>query len=270
VTGRARAVAAGDLTPRPVAASDDEIGELARTFEVMVEAIGHARGELVAAERMAAIGRISARVTHEIRNPLSALGLNVELLEEELAMMEEAGEARQLLRAIQGEVDRLKGLSEQYLSLARRPTLQPDLCDPGELLSSLLSFVRPELERAGVQGSLDLEAGLPEVPLDESRLRQALLNLVRNAREAMPQGGALVLGASLADGGLELRVDDDGPGIPEEARASLFTPFFTTKKQGTGLGLAVTREIIDAHGGRIGCEARPGGGTRFKIWLPLG
>lgn len=269
VTERARAVAAGDLTPREVEASDDEIGELASTFEAMVGAIGRARSDLVAAERMAAVGRMAAHVTHEIRNPISALGLNVELLEEELAMMtEEATEARQLLRAIRGEVDRLAGLSEQYLSLARRPTRQLEPGDVGEQIVALLAFLRPEIERSSIQCRTEVEPGLPEVALDEAQLRQALLNLVRNAREAMAGGGELVVRVGRAEGGVEVLVDDTGPGIPEEVRASIFAPFFTTKKQGTGLGLAVTREIIDAHGGRISCETRPERGTRFRIWLP--
>jgi signal transduction histidine kinase len=113
-----------------------------------------------------------------------------------------------------------------------------------------------------------IEEGLPEVNLDEAQLRQALLNLVRNAREAMPGGGELELRVVAAEGGVEVLLDDTGPGIPEAVRASIFAPFFTTKKQGTGLGLAVTREIVDAHGGRITCEERRPHGTRFRIWLP--
>ncbi|RYE94357.1 MAG: sensor histidine kinase [Myxococcales bacterium] len=269
VTERARAVAQGDLTPRPLQSPPrDEIGELAGTFESMVEAIGRARGELVAAERMAAVGRMAAHVTHEIRNPISALGLNGELLEEELMPLDGADEARVLLRAMRSEIDRLAALSEHYLSLARRPTRQLEEGDVGDLVGSLLTFVRPELERARVQSRLDVAPGLPEVRLDEAQLRQALLNLIRNAREAMPSGGQLALSAHPVDGGVELCVDDTGEGIPDSLRASLFDPFFTTKKQGTGLGLAVTREIVDAHGGRIACEARPGGGTRFRLWLP--
>jgi two-component system, NtrC family, sensor kinase len=268
VTDRAKAVARGELTPRPVVAGDDEIGELAVTFEAMVSAIARARGELVAAERLAAVGRMAAHVTHEIRNPISALGLNVELLEEELLSLPEASEARQLIKAIHGELDRLAALSGQYLSLARRPT--PDLAqgELGELLGEVARFVRPELERARVVSHVELEPGLPESRFDEAQIRQSLLNLVRNAREAMPQGGDMWLRARGAGGGVELLVDDTGQGIPEGARASLFDPFFTTKKQGTGLGLAVTREIVEAHGGRIECEPREGGGTRFRIWLP--
>lgn len=268
VTDRAEAVARGDLTPREIPAASDEIGELAATFEAMVSAIGRARSELVAAERLAAVGRMAAHVTHEIRNPISALGLNVELLEEELEGLPEAGEARQLIGAIHGEVDRLAALSGQYLSLARKPT--PDLTpgELGELLSMTARFVRPELDRASVSLSVELDPALPEVRFDEAQMRQALLNLIRNAREAMPQGGRLWLRAAQAGDGVVLYIDDTGQGIPESAHASLFDPFFTTKKQGTGLGLAVTKEIVEAHGGRIECSPRDGGGTRFSVWLP--
>jgi signal transduction histidine kinase len=268
VTARAEAVARGDLRPRPVEPSNDEIGELAATFEGMVGAIARARRELVQAERLATVGRLSAQITHEIRNPISALGLNVELLEEEVAALPEAGEARQLLGAIRGEVERLAQLSNRYLGLARRPRPDPQAGDVGDLVADVLRFVRPELERAGVRVGFERAPGAPEVRFDEAQIRQALLNLIRNAREAMPGGGELTLGVTpAAGGGVEITIDDTGGGVPEEVRGSLFDPFFTTKKQGTGLGLAITREIIEAHGGSIACEGRPRG-SRFRVRLP--
>jgi signal transduction histidine kinase len=267
VTSRAKAVARGDLTPHEVVATNDEIGELASTFEGMVAAIQRARSELVQAERLATIGKMAAHVTHEIRNPLSAIGLNLELLEEEVAMSG-AEESISLVTAIKGEVDRLSRISEQYLSVARRPrpSLERERVD--DLVRELFAFLVPELTRAGVEGRVEVEPELPEVELDESQLRQALLNLIRNAREAMPKGGTLTVSVVKAEGDVEIRVDDDGAGVPEELRASIFDPFFTTKERGTGLGLAVTREIIEAHGGSIACEPRAGGGTRFRITLP--
>ncbi|MCU0682385.1 MAG: ATP-binding protein [Polyangiaceae bacterium] len=268
VTARAEAVARGDLTPRPVEPSNDEIGELATTFEGMVGAIGRARRELVQAERLATVGRLAAQITHEIRNPISALGLNVELLEEEVAALPETGEARQLLAAIKGEVERLAQLSNRYLGLARRPRPDPQTGDVGDLVADVLRFVRPELERAGVRVTFERAAGSPDVRFDEAQIRQALLNLIRNAREAMPGGGELALGvAPSGEGGVEITIDDTGGGVPEEVRGSLFDPFFTTKKQGTGLGLAITREIVEAHGGAIACEGLAGG-TRFRLRLP--
>jgi two-component system NtrC family sensor kinase len=269
VTERANAVARGDLTPRKVMATDDEIGELATTFEGMVAAIQRARAELVHAERLATIGKMAAHITHEIRNPLSSIGLNVELLEEEVLSAGADKEPAQLLAAIKAEVDRLSRIAEQYLSVARRPRPQLVRERVDDLVNELVAFVRPELDRAGVRVSIEADDGLPEVSLDESQLRQALLNLIRNAREAMPKGGQIIVRVRAGSpGGVEIIVDDTGAGIPEEARASIFDPFFTTKQRGTGLGLAVTREIVEAHGGAIACEARSAGGTRFRITLP--
>jgi signal transduction histidine kinase len=269
VTERAEAVARGDLTPRAVVASEDEIGELATTFEGMVAAIQRARSELVQAERLATIGKMAAHITHEIRNPLSSIGLNIELLEEEVAARGGDRESAQLLSAIKAEVERLSRIAEQYLSVARRPRPRLERERVDDLVRELSAFVRPELERAQVTSRLEIDESLPDVLADESQLRQALLNLIRNAREAMPEGGELAVSVRQAvGGGVDIAIDDTGTGIPEDVRASVFDPFFTTKQRGTGLGLAVTREIVEAHQGVIACEAREGGGTRFRIHLP--
>jgi signal transduction histidine kinase len=268
VTDRAKAVARGDLTPRSVVATPDEIGELATTFEGMVAAIQRARSELVHAERLATIGKMAAHITHEIRNPLSSIGLNIELLEEEVAASGGDRESAQLVAAIKGEVERLSRIAEQYLSVARRPRPRLERERVEDLVGEMLAFVRPELDRAGVVSRLDAEPDLPEVDLDESQLRQALLNLIRNAREAMPKGGELAISVTRVDSGVEIRIDDTGTGVPEDVRAAIFDPFFTTKQRGTGLGLAVTREIIEAHAGVISCEPREQKGTRFRILLP--
>lgn len=271
MTQRAQAVARGDLSPRPVVATKDEIGELAATFENMVAAIQKARRELVHAERLATIGKMAAHITHEIRNPLSSIGLNVELLEEEVAQAGVKGEASQLLSAIKHEVERLSRISEQYLSVARRPRPRLMIEPADDLVRELVAFVRPELDRSSVSIAVHSnESESYKIPIDESQIRQALLNLIRNAREAMPKGGHIDIRIEKPNeaGFVAIIIDDTGVGIPEEARASIFDPFFTTKQRGTGLGLAVTRDIIEAHGGSISCEPRSGGGTRFQIVLP--
>ena len=271
VTARAKAVASGDLTPREVVASRDEIGELATTFENMVSAIARANAELVQAERLATIGKMAAKVTHEIRNPLSSIGLNIELLEEELS--DDAGdeeEAKQLLRAIKKEVERLSELSDQYLRVARLPSPRLEQESFADFVEEAIEFVRPELTRAKVRCELSIAEPLPQVAFDEGQMRQALLNLVRNAREAMqPEGGVLRIGVQPSEeGGIVLTVDDEGPGLSEEARARIFEPFFTTKSSGTGLGLTITRQIVEAHGGEIGCDAREPRGTRVWVKVP--
>jgi two-component system NtrC family sensor kinase len=270
VTERARVVAGGDLTPRAAVDDGSEIGQLAGTFEGMVGAIRDARLELVKAERLAAIGKMAAHITHEIRNPLSAIGLNLELLEGELETAGKDGrEQRELVAAIKAEANRLARLSEQYLSLARRPAPTLGVEPVGDLVQEILAFLKPELDRAKVSFRVDVDDDAPSVPIDESLLRQALLNIIRNAREAMAEGGAIGVSVkrSLA-GGVEIVIDDEGPGIPDELRANIFDPFFTTKQRGTGLGLAVTREIVEAHRGTIRCEPRKPHGTRFVIELP--
>jgi len=272
VTARAKSVAMGDLTPRPlIGLADDEIGELATTFEGMVAAIARANSDLVQAERLAAIGKMAAHVTHEIRNPLSSMGLNIELLEEELASRRDPSETRQLVRAIKREVERLAELSEEYLRVARRPEPQLVRQDMADLVREVVEFVRPELTGANVKCEIEIGEPILPVAFDEAQIRQALLNLIRNAREAMqPAGGELWLRLKPADdgAGVDLVVDDDGSGIVEDARDKVFDPFFTTKERGTGLGLAVTRRIVEAHRGTIGCWPRSPRGTRFLIHLP--
>jgi two-component system NtrC family sensor kinase len=275
VTQRAQAVSRGDLTPHPALASNDEIGELAVTFESMVAAIARANAELLSSERLAAIGKMAAQVTHEVRNPLSSLALNVELLEEELGPRQD--EVSALVTAIKLEVERLTLLSEKYLSLARRsrPDFQEE--DLGAVVSEAVSSAEPELLQHQIHAQLDIAPGLPSASLDEAQIRQVLLNLIRNAREAMAGGGELWVGVRALDpalanteaGRLEISVADTGGGMDEQTREHLFEPFFTTKRNGNGLGLAITQEIVEAHGGTIRCERRQPRGTRFVIELPV-
>ena len=182
VTERAQAVADGDLTPHEAVSSNDEIGELARTFESMVAAIATANADLVRSERLAAVGTMAARVTHEIRNPLSSMALNVELLEEELG---ESVEAQALVRAIKGEVERLSGLSDQYLSLARQQPIRPEEEDPANLIEEVAAMARPDLRKYGAHLELEAADELPKVHLDEGQIKQVLLNITRNAQEAL-------------------------------------------------------------------------------------
>lgn len=267
IRDRAVAVGRGDLEPAPPLDTGDELGELSTTFEQMVSAIAKAREETLRAERLAAVGKLAAQITHEIRNPLSAIGLSVELLEEELGDRAPGDEASQLLGAVKSEVDRLSALSERYLSLARRPTPQRDLVALGGVVSGVAQLARPELQRAGVELVVEVPSDL-EIEVDAGQLRQVLVNLLRNAREALARGGHVWIRAARGEGETTtLVVEDDGPGVPDELRDRLFQPFVTTKKDGTGLGLSTTRELVEANGGTIRCEERPGGGARFVLSL---
>ena len=269
----------GDYEAKIGVDGEDEIAVLAREFDAMAKALKEREAqlqqkqqELIRAERLAAVGRVSAQVAHEIRNPLSSIGLNVEMLEDQLGQSrfgsaEDAKEARDLLASVIREVDRLTEITEDYLRLARLPTPSKRPEDLKKILEEVLSFAREELGRAGVKIVAELpESGLP-VSADEGQLRQVFLNLIRNAREAMTNGGTLKVRATSTGALLDVRVSDTGSGIPPEVREKLFEPFFTTKPGGTGLGLSLSRQIVEAHGGRIDVESAAGG-TTFVLEFP--
>jgi signal transduction histidine kinase len=141
--------------------------------------------------------------------------------------------------------------------------------DLGAKVEEIVAFARPEIERAGLKVNLEVAEDLPPAYFDEGQIRQALLNVLRNAREAMPDGGAIEVTVKADGMSVVASVDDRGTGIPEDVRSRIFDPFFSTKGEGTGLGLAITRQIVEAHGGSIACEPREGGGTSFRLLLPI-
>jgi two-component system, NtrC family, sensor kinase len=261
----------GRGSPESVAVPEhggDELALLAREFNAMAQRLAarerelRAQGEaLLRSERLAAIGRIAAQITHEIRNPLSSISLNAEELGER------APAAKELCDAIVREVDRLAAITEEYLRFARLPKPSMQRADLNEVVRELMDFVRPELVAAGVRAELLLSPELPRVAADVAQLRQLLINLVRNAREAMPGGGSLRVstrGGAFA----EIEVRDTGPGIEPSRLQRIFDPFFTTKERGTGLGLAMAQEIAQEHGGQLTCESAVGAGTMFTLRLP--
>lgn len=265
----AQQLARGDYRHRVDATAKDEIGVLAGEFNAMAAALEERELRLIRSERLAAIGKIAAQITHEVRNPLSSIGLNAELILEEVE--QQPGEARDLVRAIIQEVDRLTEITEHYLRLTRRPRPKLEREDMNALVSSLLLFVREDLAKRGITVEAQLDDLLPPALVDEAQLRQALLNLIRNAAEAMQGGGRLNVTTGRSpdpERPVEVVIRDTGEGIPEEVRAKIFDPFFSTKAGGTGLGLALTQQIIVEHGGLIDLDSAPGRGTCFALRLP--
>lgn len=227
--------------------------------------------QLLAAERLAAVGRLSAQVAHEIRNPLSAIGLNTELLREDFASdlgEPRRSEAAKLLAAISAEVERLTEVTEGYLQLSRLPRPNLRSTDVNQLVSDLTSMLREEMKAHGVVVQLELETPPPLVWADTGQLRQALLNVLRNSREAMPSGGSIRVDTSASASSTTIDVCDSGPGLAPEVLRRVFEPFFSTKEAGTGLGLSLTRQIVIEHAGEIRIENREGGGTRVRFVLP--
>jgi two-component system, NtrC family, sensor kinase len=269
LTEGVKAVAAGDLSRQVDVKSRDELGLLAREFNAMAASLARQQDDLRRAERLAAVGRISAQITHEIRNPLNAIGLNAELLAEELEETDGVSqEARQLVGAITREVDRLNGVSEEYLRFARVPRLTLARQDVNEVLSGLLDFLGPELSAARIEVRRQLDPALPPVKGDEGQLRAVFLNLLRNSREAMPGGGAVTVRTRREGDAVEVDVLDTGGGIPPGDLPRIFDPFYSTKERGTGLGLAFTQQVVNEHGGTIRCESALGQGTSFVIRFP--
>ncbi len=208
------------------------------------------------------VGRLLAQVTHEVRNPLNAMSLHAELLSEE----QMGDEARAMLATVTQEIRRLEGVTARYLDLARRGPGAPTLEDPLALVRGIVHLEDARLRRLGVHVGVTGEARPCVVEGDT--LRRAVLNLVRNAVEA----GAREVHIHVAEGerALTVRISDDGPGMDPATRARAFEPFFTTRAQGSGLGLAVVRQEVEDAGGSVQVESAPGEGATFTLRLTIG
>jgi signal transduction histidine kinase len=230
-----------------------------------------AQDELVVAERMATVGRLSLKVAHEVRNPIAAIELNAELVGD---LVKERGgadmeEAATLVTAIREQVNALDVLTEEYLAFARFPRPQYDEDSVNEMVAALVEFVRPVAARQGSVVEATTDQAVPPMAIDRTLLRQAILNLVKNGLEALKRGGKLTVGTRRVDDQVEIAIHDTGPGIAPDVGTHLFEQFFTTKPQGTGLGLYISRQIIEQHGGRLRWESAPGAGSTFTASLPI-
>jgi signal transduction histidine kinase/HAMP domain-containing protein len=254
------------ITPFGATPDSGQQGQVLIVAEEVTEEL-RTKSRLIQSERLAAIGRMAAHVTHEVRNPLTSIGLNVELLEEELR---NAGpEAMEILRAIHREIEHLTAITEEYLRVARLPNPQLEPEDLGDIARDTVDFLRPELAAAGVELEIDAAPGLPLTAIDEAQIRQVLINLLKNAREAMPHGGRVRVEVSAREGGISVRIADQGTGMTPDQRRRIFDLFYTTKASGTGLGLPLSQQIVVAHGGVIRCESAPDQGTVFELWFPV-
>jgi two-component system NtrC family sensor kinase len=230
-----------------------------------------AHESLVEAERMATVGRLSLKVAHEVRNPIAAIGLNAELLGDMVQgrVSEDGTEATALVTAIRDQVGALDALTEEYLAFARFPRPQFEEDSVNDMVSAVAEFVRPLAARQGIAVKVATDPTVPPMEIDRTLLRQAVLNLVKNGMEAVPQGGNLTLTTACTGDTVEIAVSDSGAGISPEVGRRLFEQFFTTKPQGTGLGLAISRQIVEEHGGKIRWHSEPGAGATFTMTVPV-
>jgi signal transduction histidine kinase len=230
-----------------------------------------AQQELLVAERMATVGRLSLKVAHEVRNPISAIELNAEMLDDIVRARqgEDMQDAAGLVTAIRDQVNALDALTEEYLVFARFPRPNFEEESVNQLARELADFIRPVATRQGLTVRVEIDPSAPMMEIDRVLLRQAILNLVKNGLEALSSGGELTIASHFDGDAVEIAVSDTGAGIPETVAARLFEQFFTTKPQGTGLGLSIARQIAEEHGGEIRWANRPGRGATFTIRLPL-
>ena len=243
------------------------LDESHRKLKEQTDILFQTEEQLRRADRLSALGELSAGMAHEIRNPLGSIKGAVEILKDDYRPDEAKYEFIQIL---QKETDRLNQIVQEFLSFARPKQPEFQLADLNKSIESVLTLTAQEAKKAGVTVEKRLDQSIGKRNLDAGLLKQAFLNLVLNAIQAMPSGGVLNVESGLRDDALEVTIRDTGIGIPEENRKKLFSPFFTTKKNGTGLGLAITYRIIQNHRGTIDVKSEQGKGTTFTVKIPIG
>ena len=241
--------------------------------KILADTLGPEVPHPAANEKQLLLSRLLARLAHEIRNPLSSLGIHVQLLEEDLAQATPRlrAQAAGRFEIIRGELQRLETLMRQFLSLAAPSSVDLQPVDLAEVVRYVGDLLRPEAAARGIALVLDLPADLPVLAADSAQLKQALVNLIINAIQAVERNGRIdvIVRADRSRGVVALQVSDNGPGVPGEKRSAIFEPFFTTKNEGSGLGLWIVQQIAMAHGGVVTVGDPAGGGAVFTLELPL-
>ena len=254
--------------------------------------------EAIETERIQALTLLAASVAHEIGNPLNALHIHLQLMERELKKLSSVvheptplagpasvrrpkadsqnGEAVEIVRKLEkylavskGEITRLDYIVTQFLQAIRPSAPQLRLASVNDVVKETLELLRPEIENRGIAIKERLAKRLAASPIDPAQIKQALVNLIKNAVQAMTKGGVLSVQTDSGVDGVVVSIADTGGGIPQEQINRIFEPFYTTKKKGSGLGLMIVQRIVRDHGGRIDLESHVGKGTTFRIWLPL-
>jgi len=223
------------------------------------------------AESLAALTTLTAGVAHEIKNPLASIGIHIELIRKTIGGRQTVSAAKvsENLEVIKEEVERLNRIVVDFLFAVRPMNAELQLEDPNPLVRELLEFLRFELEQAGIRVEVELLEPSPPIRLDAKYLKQALLNIVKNAIAAMPDGGTLRVLTLRKGNTLQLKVRDTGVGIPEENLDKIFEPYFTTREFGSGLGLTLVYKIIKEHLGEVAVSSKPGEGTTVSLSFPI-
>ena len=264
----------GDLSVRVgFAERADEIGDLGRNFNEMVRQLRETREEIVRlhrtqisrAEHLATLGELAAGLAHEIRNPLAGIAGVIEIIGRELPA---ASPNREVLKEVQQEVLHIKQILSDLLDYARPKRPDFRLADLNLTAERAVVLARQQALSRPIQIELAKDGALPQVEHDAAQIQQVLLNLLLNSIQAIQDAGSIRVTLESRDGLAKISVNDTGRGISPQHLPNIFRPFFTTKGQGTGLGLSLSKHIVEEHGGRIEVSSQPGVGTRFTVWLP--
>ena len=269
----AQEVAAGNWNVRVEVAGADELAQLADSFNRMTAELLGQKERLVQAERVAAWRELARRLAHELKNPLFPLQLTVENLVRARQQNPEQFEEvfRESSRTLLAELANLKGIIGRFSEFSKMPQPQLQRVQVNEVIRGVVQLFQAQLEapgRAKISCDLQLDPRLEPVAADAELLHRVISNLVLNAMDAMPQGGALTLRTRDEDGKVLIEVADTGSGLTPEECARIFTPYYTSKQHGTGLGLAIVQSVVSDHGGSIRVQSEPGRGTTFVIELP--
>ena len=258
-----------EVTVSPIRAEGGEVEYIVSIFKDISEKKRYSE-ELLKTKTLATLGQLAAELAHEVKNPLNSINIQLHLIEKELGSTTDySGKGiAELVSRTKEEIKRLNNLVNRCLSFSRPHQLYLQQEDLKSILEDLVGLIEPQANLAGIDVILIIETGLPKVMLDKERFKQALLNLLVNALEAMPDGGYLHLVACMEDDSVKLYIKDTGKGIPEEVKERIFELFYTTKKEGTGIGLPLAHNIIQAHGGSISFSSSSAG-TEFVITLPI-
>jgi two-component system, NtrC family, sensor kinase len=267
-------IAGGDLEHEIPIQSTDELGDLTSAFNRMVRHLSRTQGELVRSEKLIALGRLSAGVAHEVRNPLNAMKGAIVYLQRQRAGDELVCEYTQL---VSEEIDRLSQFVSEFLSFARQSVLKPEPTDLNRLIYAIQNLFEKEAINRGIRLHNQLAEDLPAMAVDPHQIEQVLVNVLLNAMDAMPDGGDITFSSRLLKGQensgdspwVRVTVEDNGTGIPADQLKNIFDPFYSTKDGGTGLGLPISLGVVENHGGRIRITSQEGLGTSVIIEWPF-
>jgi signal transduction histidine kinase len=267
----AERVAEGNLDAEIVTRRDDDLGALVSTWNAMVDRIKEQRAlesRLAAAERRASLGHLASGIAHEIRNPLNTIALAVDYLRRRFLPSDPADrkEFEQTAESLRDEIARLNGLISNFLTYGKPMRLTPAIFDVAELVRSVGRELAPEASRRAIE--IQVEGEDAEITADRDLLKAAFLNVALNAIQMMPSGGVLRTTVKPEGDSVRVRFEDSGPGIDPAHLAKIFEPYFSTRDAGVGLGLAMTRKIVNDHGGDLTASNLPDGGSRFEFVLP--